>query len=66
MLGKRTKLPLNWTKLGPQDLDVAWIDQRLGQLGIDVRQPDNYRQMRYYLDLLEYEIALTEEFLKES
>lgn len=42
---------------------LEWIERRLGQLGIDVRQSKHHIQMRYYLELLKDEIASTEEFL---
>lgn len=45
---------------------LKWIDQRLGQLGIDVRQSKHHTQMRYYLELLREEIGMTERFLSED
>src|SRR3990172_2990064 len=30
---------------------LKWIDRRLGQIGIDVRQSKHHIQMRYYLEL---------------
>ena len=43
-----------------------WIERRLGQLGIDVRQSKAHREMRRYLELLEEEIRMTREFLSED
>lgn len=49
----------------PDDMKrLDWIEKRLGQLGIDVRQSKHHIQMRYYLELLKEEIAMTESFLQ--
>jgi hypothetical protein len=45
---------------------LRWIESRLGQLGIDVRQSKQHQQMRFYLKLLRDEIQYTEDFLKED
>lgn len=45
---------------------MEWIECRLGQLGIDVRQSGLHRQMHYYLELLNQQIAITREFLEED
>ena len=47
-------------------LRFSWIDKRLGQLGINVRQHDQHMQMRYYIELLKEEIEMTERFLVED
>jgi hypothetical protein len=46
--------------------DIKWIDRRLGQLGIDVRQSNAIDEMRSYLDLLHVEIDATQRFLAED
>ena len=43
-----------------------WIDRRLGQLGIDVRQSGHHSQMRFYLEQLKKEIQYTEDFMRED
>ena len=48
----------------PFDLRVIWIWKDLVQLGINVRQSGNSAGMRYYLELLREEIAMTERFLR--
>lgn len=42
-----------------------WIDRRLGQLGIDVRQRRAHKSMLEYLRLLKQEISMTQQFLDE-
>jgi len=43
-----------------------WIEKRLGQLGIDVRQSKHNSEMNHYLELLREEIRITERFLSED
>lgn len=44
-----------------------WIEGRLGQLGIDVRQNERvtHDEMRLYIQLLKEEISATERFILE-
>lgn len=46
--------------------DIHWIEARIGQIGIDVRQSKEHANMRLYLELLRQEILMTEEFLSED
>lgn len=48
------------------DERFEWIDKRLGQLGIDIRQSGAHLEMRRYLELLTEEIKSTETFLSED
>ncbi len=43
-----------------------WIEKRIGQIGVDVRQPLQHIEMLYYLELLQDEIRMTKQFLKED
>jgi len=52
-----------WEQLDPH---LQWIGKRLGQLGIEVRQPHRVSQMRCYLKLLKEEIEITNRFLGEG
>lgn len=45
---------------------LGWMNKRLGQVGIDARQSKHHIQMRYYLELLQLEIDITERFLRDD
>jgi len=46
--------------------EMKWIDDRIGTLGIAVRQSQQHDEMIYYLELLGEEIETTRTFLAED
>lgn len=45
---------------------LQWMERRLSGLGVDVRQSGAHTEMKYYLNLLMEEIAMTRRFLKDD
>lgn len=45
---------------------LSWIEKRLGQLGVDIRQSQEHCGMEYYLELLSKEEIMTRKFLSED